>query len=178
MLNSFYIDPLKINLTNFGVLLNLTCLTYSDYLIYQSSSNIETSLHIKASTQIGAYSHMNPPQILTMLHILRLPYILRLPCISRLPHNYIRLYKIRYLKRFNIDIAPKTNESSPIWFLTFAEMVPQACLWCLLLFATLVRKLYFFGCFWSVVFVLGTNSLNLFHYNLPLKFLAFLASVE
>ena len=39
-------------------------------------------------------------------------------------------------------IATKMNESSPIWFLTFAEMVPQACLWCLQLFATLVRVPY------------------------------------
>ena len=34
-------------------------------------------------------------------------------------------------------IATKTHESSWILFLTFAEMVPQACLWCLQLFATL-----------------------------------------
>ena len=33
-------------------------------------------------------------------------------------------------------IVTKMHESSPIWFLTFAEMVPQACLWCLPLFAT------------------------------------------
>ena len=33
--------------------------------------------------------------------------------------------------------ATKMHESSSIWYLTFAEMVPQACLWCLRLFATL-----------------------------------------
>ena len=34
-------------------------------------------------------------------------------------------------------ILTKTHESSPFWCLTFAEMVPQACLGCLQLFATL-----------------------------------------
>ena len=32
------------------------------------------------------------------------------------------------------------RESTPIWFLTFAEMVPQACLWCLQLFLTLALQ--------------------------------------
>ena len=34
-------------------------------------------------------------------------------------------------------IATKTHGSFPIWFLTFAMMVPQACMWCLRLLATL-----------------------------------------
>ena len=42
-------------------------------------------------------------------------------------------------------IATKTHASSPIWFLSFAEMVPQACLWCLRLFPTLDWGVALFG---------------------------------